>query len=146
MEEPNKSEEELEEEQSDSQPSEEEKAELEAEAEAKAKEEAEEEEIEEEETPTVPLADYTRTKDVLYRMTKDIVDDEDKLAELAEEDPKRLERLSKEFPKLFKDVKIPRKEMSDEDFDAKIDAAVAKRLKGSGKSDALEVLQKELSN
>lgn len=105
----------------------------------------EEESQEEEETPTVPLSDFTRTKDVLHRMADMVIADEDKLAELTEDDPKLLERLKGEFPKKFKDVKIPAKVMSDEDIDAKVDAAVAKRLKSSGKSDVLESLQKELN-
>ncbi|MBU0712419.1 hypothetical protein KKA87_10955 [bacterium] len=140
-----------------------EKEKAEAEAKAKSKSEPSEEEVklaaeklaaeeaeakakadEEEDKSTVPLADFTRTKEILWRMTKDIVDDEDKLAELAESDPKRLERLKVEFPKLFKDVKIPAKHMSDEDIEARIEAAVAKRLTSSGKAEALKTLQKEL--
>lgn len=139
----NKSAEELEQEKSDSKISEEKlKAEEEAAAEAKAKAEAENKE--EEDLTKVPLSEYTRTKEILWRMTKDIVDDEDKLAELAETDPKRLERLKVEFPKLFKDIKIPVKNITDEDIEARVNAAVAKQLTSSGKSDALKALQDEL--
>jgi hypothetical protein len=140
----NKSEEELEEEKSESESSEEEQEEKESEEESQEESKEEEESEKEEESPTVPLSDHTRTKDILYRMTEEIVKDEDKLAELAESDPKRLERLKGEFPKLFKDVKIPARQMSDEDFEEKVKAEVAKQLKGSGKSEVLTSLQKEL--
>jgi hypothetical protein len=63
---------------------------------------------------------------------------------LAEQDPKRLERLKAEFPKLFKDVKIPTKTVTSEDIDARVSAEVAKQLTNSGKSDALKALQSEL--
>jgi len=147
----NKSAEELEKEKSDSKISEEKlKAEEEAKAlaaaeeEAKVKAEAEAKAKEEEDLTKVPLSEYTRTKEILWRMTKDIVDDADKLAELAESDPKRLERLKAEFPKLFKDIKVPVKTVTDEDIQARVDAAVAKQLTSSGKSDALKALQDEL--
>ena len=65
------------------------------------------------ETPTVPLSDFTRTKDVLYRLAEKVVGNEDALQSLAEEDPKLLERLKAEFPKKFKDVVIPKKSLSD---------------------------------
>lgn len=146
----NKSAEELELEKSKSEPSEEEvkaaqellKEELEVEAKAKAENDADKDE--EKDKTTVPLSDYTRTKEILWRMTKDIVDDEEKLAELLKEDPKRLERLKAEFPKLFKDVKIPTKTVTEEDVQALVAAAVAKQQTSSGKEDALRALQSEL--
>ena len=145
MEDTNKSEEELEEEKSESESSEEEKDESNKESEEKSEEKSEKDESEEEDkSPTVPLSDHTRTKDVLHRLADKIIGDEDKLTELAEEDPKLLERLKSEFPKKFKDVKVPAKVISDEDMEAKVAAEVAKQLKGSGKSDVLTSLQKEL--
>lgn len=103
------------------------------------------EEAEEAVEETVALSQHTKTKDILHRMMEKVVDDEDKLAELAEEDPKLLDRLKAEFPKKFKDVKIPVRQLTDEDFDARIEAAVAKRLKSSGKSDMLDALREKLN-
>lgn len=90
------------------------------------------------ETPTVPLSDFTRTKDVLYRLAEKVVGNEDALQSLAEEDPKLLERLKAEFPKKFKDVVIPKKSLSDEDIDERISKEVEKRLKESSKSVRLD--------
>ena len=102
--------------------------------------EDEEPEEEEEEIPTIPLDKYTSTKDTLNRLADMYVGDEDSLAELAEEDPKLLARLKKEFPKKFKDVKVPNKQISEDDIDARLDERLEKRDRAS----QVESLRKDL--
>lgn len=101
----------------------------------------EDSEAEEPKTPTVPLSDFTRTKDVLFRLAEKVIGNEDALASLAEEDPKLLERLKKEFPKKFKDVDIPTKSLSNEDIEERISREVEKKLKESSKSVRLDELR-----
>ena len=88
---------------------------------------------------TVPLSSHTKTKDVLFRIASKLLGDEDELQKLAESDPKLLERIKAEFPKKFKDVVVP-----EENLEAKLEAMLDKRLKTSGKGDALEALREEL--
>lgn len=104
----------------------------------------ESEEEEEEEKPSVPLDKYTSAKDTLNRLADKYVGDEDAMAELAEEDPKLLARLKSEFPKKFKDVKIPAKQLSEEDIDARVERIVQERLTASSKDNQLTSFRKEL--
>jgi len=107
-------------------------------------EESDEDEEEEEVVPQVPLDKYTSAKDTLNRLADKYVGDEDAMAELAEEDPKLLARLKAEFPKKFKDVKIPTKSLSEEDVDARVERIVNERLAASSNDSQLISFRKEL--
>ena len=102
-------------------------------------EEPKKDEASEEAEQVVPLSSHTKTKDVLFRIASKLLSDEDELQKLAESDPKLLERIKAEFPKKFKDVVVP-----EENLEAKLEAMLDKRLKTSGKGDALEALREEL--
>ena len=104
----------------------------------------ESEEEEEEVIPQVPLDKYTSAKDTLNRLADKYVGDEDKMAELAEEDPKLLARLKAEFPKKFKDVKIPTKSLSADDIDARVAELVKEGLASSSRESQLVSFRKEL--
>ena len=84
--------------------------------------------------PSVPLTQFSQTKDVLYRLATSILEDDDKLHELSENDPKLLSRLKKEFPKKFKDVEVKVRELTEEDIQRRIDEAVDAKLKGTRES------------
>jgi len=98
------------------------------ESEDESNDESEEEtaEKEEEVEPSVPLDQFTSTKDTFNRFADKYLD-EDVLAELAEEDPKLLARLKREFPKKFKNIKVPNKQISEDDIDSMLDERLEKR-------------------
>lgn len=123
----------------------EEETEKKSEEESEEKSEEETKETEEESTPTVPLSDFTRTKDVLFRVAEKVLGDDKLLATLAEEDPKLLTRLKGEFPKKFKDVVVPAKEITDEDIDARVERIVAERMKSSGKDEKLQEFRRRIN-
>jgi len=102
--------------------------------------EAAEEAVEE----TVSLSKYSNAKELLSRFAEDLLNDEDKLADYAENDPKALKRLMKEFPKKFKGVDIPTKTMSDDDIDEKIARGVKAGIAASQQADKLDSFRKEL--
>lgn len=115
--------------------------------EPEGEEETEEVETEVEEEvpePTVSLSKYSNAKELLSRFAEDLLNDEDKLADYAESDPKALKRLMAEFPKKFKGVDIPTKTMSDDDIEERIAQAVEKRLAQSTRAEKLDNFRREL--